>query len=627
METLIMVDRDGNEVEVEPGNVDAALGQGFEAAAEFDTPEGQPVVVKRSDFQTAFERGLKPKNYKEMSFWEATKAGAKRGWDVFASQETGFEPEKTSLEQEQAYAEHPVGYGLGMAAGMAPVIGGGAAAVGGAAYGAKKGMQKLAPMVQPSAVAAKQAYGQAMQNEMIPDIGTGKGGGVVKPIVGAASAIGAAVGQIPETRREIANLQKLEQTQRNRQAGAVGPQAQRPMLGVELMEEGATPEKAAIAERAASIAPGQILAKPLTDVMAMGTTRRSTARGFRPELAAEEIAPGLKASLGYLRKGKGEAYGKLHEEAGQQYDPITGVFMPTRVGEIEKEARKTKGITGKTREALSTVKQILDKGPAPYRLTPGEWTEADPQEQYRRIKAAREFLGEHITQVTGTKDPSILNAPSLRMLKQAHGELDSIMKAIPSQQKADELYNQSMIAKKAFYDAMEFGKGEKKRIDVPTVKKLFGNNDKAYRIREGIETMRAFLQKYGDAIVPEKRAEMEKVVNRFDELRKQAEDKRLIEGVRQMQGPTSPALERTAGLRQKAGLPSDIYTSPAGSLTAADEFMQVRVPQLFGQGAKFEKLAPEQKNAMVRLLMWRQQNPQATMTEEEAMFKKMMKGK
>jgi hypothetical protein len=593
-------------------NVKAALDQGLEPAAEFNLSDGKSTIVSRKNFAKAFEEGLKPKNYKEMSFWEATKAGAKRGWDVLASQETGLDTEPVSLEQEQAYAEHPVAYGLGVVGGLAPAIGAGAAVVGGAAYGAKKGMQKAAPYVQPSAIAAKQAY---------------EGTEVAKPVLGPLKGLGAAIGQIPETRREAANLQRLEQLQTNRQAGSVKPQAQRPMLGVELMEEGASPEKAAIAERAASLAPGQIRAKPLADVMAMGTSRRSAARGFMPEEAAEELAPGLKASLGYLRKGKGEAYGKLHEEAGKQYDPQTGISVPGRLASTLETASNTKGITGPTTSALSTAQQIVEEGPTPYGLQPGAWNEMPPPEQYKRLKAAREYLGAHIRQVQKTKDPNIINSPSLGMLKQAHDEIDGIMKAIPSQKKADELYSQSMKAKEAFYDAMEFGKGDKKRIDVPTVKRLFGNNDKAYRIQEGIETMRSFLAKYGNDIVPEKRAEMEKVVNRFDELRKVAEDKRLVEGVRQMQGPTSPVMERTEGLRQKAGLPASIYQSPAGSLTAADEFLQARVPQVFGQGATFEKLQPQQKNAIVRLLMWRQQNPEATMSEEEAMFKKMMKGK
>lgn len=173
------------------------------------------------------------------------------------------------------------------------------------------------------------------------------------------------------------------------------------------------------------------------------------------------------------------------------------------------------------------------------------------------------------------------------------------------------------------FKAMDFGKGEARKIDVPTVKKLFGNNDKAYRLREGIETMRQFLAKYGDDILPDKRAEMEKVVNRFDALRAQAEDKRLLEGLRQAQGPTSPAMERTKALREAKGLPGDLFESPAGALNAADEFMAKRSAAYFNR--PFEQLQQNEKNSLIRLLMWRQQNPNASLTDEESMFKKTLK--
>jgi hypothetical protein len=42
---------------------------------------------------------------------------------------------------------------------------------------------------------------------------------------------------------------------------------------------------------------------------------------------------------------------------------------------------------------------------------------------------------------------------------------------------------------------------------------------------------------------------------------------------------------------------------------------------------RFEDLGQTDKNKLIRLLMWRQQNPNATLTDEESMFKKMMKGK
>jgi hypothetical protein len=137
--------------------------------------------------------------------------------------------------------------------------------------------------------------------------------------------------------------------------------------------------------------------------------------------------------------------------------------------------------------------------------------------------------------------------------------------------------------------------------------------------------MRQFLDKYGDEILPQKRQDMQAVVDKFDSLRKQAEDKRLLQGLEYGQGPSSPAIERTAALRQAKGLPSDIFTSPATALNAADEFMSSRAQKMFNN--RFEDLRQTDKNKLIRLLMWRQQNPDATMTDEESMFKKILKGK
>jgi hypothetical protein len=475
-----------------------------------------------------------------------------------------------------------------------------------------------------------------MANPAIPDIL-----GVSKPIAAGASAIRGAIKQVPETRREMADLARLEQASPNPESGAINPRNQRLFLGQELLDPGMTPEKQALAERSASFAPSNIRVEPLTQALAMGTTRRQQARNFLPEQAAEEITPGLKQTFGYLQKGKGEAYGKLFGQAQQEYNPESGIDIPQKlaarlnalqgVQEITTEApegapaKPIKGITGATISTLEAAKQMVDEGPAPYGLTPGPFSEAAPADQYKRLKVAREFLGTQIRQMKGSKDPNISNRASLTQLEEAKAELDDVMKAIPSQAKADELYTESMKAKKSFYDAMEFGKGMEKKIDVPTVKKLFGNNDKAYRLREGIDTMRQFLDKYGDDIVPAKRQEMQAVVDKFDSLRKQAEDKRLLEGMRQAQGPSSPALERTASLREAKGLPADFFTSPATALNSADEFIASRAQKMFNN--RFEDLGQTDKNKLIRLLMWRQQNPNATLTDEESMFKKMMKGK
>jgi hypothetical protein len=579
-----------------------------------------------------------------MGIWDAFKTGVSAGMQPaseLAAGMTGFPfvpPEQETqaeLEKSQAWEEHPIAYGLGKAIPTVGAIGAGALAARGAQKAGGAAIAATRPYVGPSVQAAKENFKTSKASPYVPDFPlAGTTAGIIGGVKGA-------IKQVPETRREIADLARLEQPSPNPESGAINPRNQRLFLGQELLDPGMTPEKQALAERSASFAPSNIRVEPLTQALAMGTTRRQQARNFLPEQAAEEITPGLKQTFGYLQKGKGEAYGKLFGQAQQEYNPESGIDIPQKlaarlnalqgVQEITTEApegapaKPIKGITGATISTLEAAKQMVDEGPAPYGLTPGPFSEAAPADQYKRLKVAREFLGTQIRQMKGSKDPNISNRASLTQLEEAKAELDDVMKAIPSQAKADELYTESMKAKKSFYDAMEFGKGMEKKIDVPTVKKLFGNNDKAYRLREGIDTMRQFLDKYGDDIVPAKRQEMQAVVDKFDSLRKQAEDKRLLEGMRQAQGPSSPALERTASLREAKGLPADFFTSPATALNSADEFIASRAQKMFNN--RFEDLGQTDKNKLIRLLMWRQQNPNATLTDEESMFKKMMKGK
>lgn len=616
MATVIMLEN-GEPREVEAANVRAAMDSGLEPAAEFYAPDKKKHIVRQKDFDAAFSKGLQPVDKKEMGIWEAFKTGLEAGMapaTEVAAGMTGFPflaPEQetqTELEKSQAWEEHPIAYGIGKAIPTVGAVGVGALAARGGQRAGSAAIKATRPLIEPSISAAKENYKATMSSANVPDVF-----GISKPLAAGVSAVQGAFKQIPETRREIADLSKLERPMPNPESGAVNPANQRLFLGQELLDAGATPEKQALAERAATFAPSNIRVDPLTKALEMGTTRRQQGRNFLPEQAAEEITPGLKKTFDYLRRGKGEAYEQLHGQAANEYNPETGIGVVPNISRIINEMAATPEITP------SAIK-ILDIAHKRVSLEPD-----DPKEQYRNFKEAREYLREKISAMSASKDPELSDRKSIKKLKEARNVIDDVMKAIPSQAKADELYTESMKAKTAFYDAMEFGKGDKKTIDVPTVKKLFGNNDKAYRLREGIDTMRQFLSKYGDDIVPAKRQEMEAVVNKFDSMRKQAEDKRLLEGMRQAQGPSSPAIERTAAIRQAKGLPAEFFTSPATSLNAADEFMASRSQKMFK--SDFENLGQSDKNKLIRLLMWRQQNPNATLTDEESMFKKMLKGK
>jgi hypothetical protein len=617
MGTLIMLEN-GEPREVQTENVKAAMDAGLEPAAEFYTPDKQKHVVRQKDFDAAFQKGLQPVDKKEMGIWDAFKTGVSAGMQPaseLAAGMTGFPfvpPEQETqaeLEKSQAWEEHPIAYGLGKAIPTVGAIGAGALAARGAQKAGGAAIAATRPMIQPSIQAGRESFKSTMSNPAIPDVM-----GITKPIAAGAAAVRGAIKQVPETRREMADLERLEQPSPNPESGALNPRNQRLFLGQELLDPGMTPEKQALAERAVTFAPSRIRTEPLTKALEMGTTRRQQARGFSPELAAEEITPGLRQSLKDLKQKSGGVYEQLHGKAKEEYNPETGVGIVPSIDKIIEKMRSEPEVT-------PTAIDIVEKA-----RTRASMETEDPKEQYANLREAREFLKDNIDMVKKSKDPILSNRKSLNHIVDARSVIDDVMKSIPSQAKADEMYSRAREARGAFFEAMEFGKDKMSRkIDVPTVEKLFGNNDKAYRLREGIDTMRQFLDKYGDDIMPDKRQQMQAVVDKFDSLRKQAEDKRLLQGLEQAQGPSSAVVERMSALRQAKGLPADFFTSPASSLGAADEFMASRAQKMFNN--RFEDLGQSDKNKLIRMLMWRQQNPDATMTDEESMFKKMMKGK
>jgi len=615
MGTLIMLEN-GEPREVKPENVKAAMDAGLEPAAEFYTPDKQKHVVRQKDFDAAFQKGLQPVDHKEMGIWDAFKTGVSAGMQPaseLAAGMTGFPflpPEQetqTELEKSQAWEEHPIAYGLGKAIPTVGAIGAGALAARGAQKAGGAAIAATRPYVGPSVQAAKENFKTSKTSPYVPDFPLA---GVTAGIIGGVKG---AIKQVPETRREIADLAKLEQASPNPESGAINPRNQRLFLGQELLDPGMTPEKQALAERAVTLAPSRIRTEPLTKALEMGTTRRSQGRNFLAEQAAEEVAPELKQTFRYLKEGKGDAYGKLFGQASEEYNPESGVGVVPNISKIISEMAATPEITASAMKVIDTAQKRVSM------------ETDDPKKQYNNFKKARTYLREKIAKMSASNDPEISDHESIAKLSEAHDVIDQVMKAIPSQAKADELYKQSMKAKGAFYEAMQFGKGEKRKIDVPTVKKLFGDNDKAYRLREGVDIMRQFLDKFGDDIVPNTRKQMQATVEKFDSLMKQAEDKRLLQGLDQAQGPSSAVVERMSALREAKGLPADFFTSPASALNAADNFMASRAQKMFNN--RFEDLGQSDKNKLIRLLMWRQQNPNATLTDEESMFKKMMKGK
>lgn len=149
---IIMLDKNGEEWDVEEKNFDAAIAKGFTPALEMVSPEGEEVLVKRPDLDAALSKGYE---YKVVA--EAKKTAAEMPGDTipayavpgYGAQDMvtfglsgdvaglesklrgkGFEQGRNEYRQrsKQAQQESPWLYMLGQAIGMTPTMGVGALA-------------------------------------------------------------------------------------------------------------------------------------------------------------------------------------------------------------------------------------------------------------------------------------------------------------------------------------------------------------------------------------------------------------------------------------------------------------------------------------------------------------------
>jgi hypothetical protein len=240
------------------------------------------------------------------------------------------------------------------------------------------------------------------------------------------------------------------------------------------------------------------------------------------------------------------------------------------------------------------------------------------------LKQARGEINDQLSKIQKSRDPDFMVGTTAQALEQAKDAINSVMKSIPEQKRADKMFSAGDKAKAAMFESMQFGTKGTKKIDIPTVKKLFQNNDKAYRMKENVEVMKMFLDKFGKNIPKARRQQMIDVVNRFEQMQKIAVDRGIVQSFRQAQGPTSPVLERTESLRAAKGLPYQSATFPAGMLNAHDEFVKAAVNK-YGLG-KIENAHPKVQDALTKAFIWKQEHDKATPFEVDAITQKFLKG-
>lgn len=396
-----------------------------------------------------------------------------------------------------------------------------------------------------------------------------------------------------------------------------------PLLGSDFFLPGESETKNYVANKATTLAPGNFTTDELKKLFGMGVSERVHARNFDPSAAAKEIAPELKEALSKLKKGKGGAFEKLQRKAEKEFNPIVAEDLLPNIYDRVYQAGRQKGVPDTVKGTLAQVQQIVEEGIAnkQYGIQEGILDAGhNPIDYYKRIQAAREAVDGPLKAAINSGDRT-----SAGYLKATRDELDNILKSSKSKKLADSIYAEGSKAKEKFFSPFEFGPKGAKELDAVSVEKLFGNNDKAKRIQEGVETMRNFLKKNAKKLDSKSVAEMSRVVDKFDQLRELADKKRFTSNTRFKQGPTSPAIERAESLLSKEGLDKNIFASPATTLNSADEFLANAAKDNFQM--PFEKLDTPQRNKLIRMLLYRQQNPDSTRAAEQSAFSKILGSK
>ena len=500
----------------------------------------------------------------------------------------------------------------------------GGATVGAAAPYAMKGIGKVAEKAGDKAVDSYQ-YLKGAIGEGRKAAAASNSGALMKPIDFAEGAFGA-VKQARGLQSEIDNLQNAVKIG----SGKTLPQTpDDPLLTLDLFEPGASPTKDFIASKSGTLG-GNMDTEMLRSALEMGPDRRIAARSFDKKAAAKEITPLVDQLHDEFQQARNQGYSALQDRARQSFQPADddlGMIFDKGRGLLNRDPmtgkplKKMSVIPAKNQGEIETALELLDNGNKNVggvgeNLTETKFWNASPAEQFDRLQLAREIIDEQ-------RDYFAANGMGRaeRKMVEFRGVIDKALKGAPGKQEADELFSKGKSLEDKLFGATEFrGKDGRTDVDEFKIDKLFNNTDNAGRFGNAIQEMRDFLD--NPNINKETADKIKGLLDRFDQNRSTAADARLLETLRQKQGPSSPAILLQAKLLNKAKLPSEAVFDPAGFINSSDQFLREYATKAYN--TPYASLDGAQKRKLLKLFVWQKNNPKATQAELQQAANKLL---
>lgn len=364
-----------------------------------------------------------------------------------------------------------------------------------------------------------------------------------------------------------------------------------------LMEDGDNAVKQWVARNAGSLEGGQINADEYNKILNLGTSERINARDFDARKAADELLPHSDAVVEGVPTASKQGYNRYMAQAGKSFDGanneiqgLAGKFA-TALKDSASEATISPKTTTRIETALNRV--VNGKGPSHLGLKEGYYLDVDNPERFMRLQKARELLDEGI-------DYKALEHRAMtseeRILASLRDDVDSVLKADPSKQKADEIYRNMMGIEENVLGKISLGG----KADKYKIARMLNDTDQSNRFRDDLSRLRDFTN--DTRLDPKIRQQVKEYLSAFDKAADTADLKRQINAFRNRQGPTSPAIERLGSQINKNSLVQDSVRNPSSFLNSADQFIKMNAQELTGKS--FKDLGEPEKNALIKLWVW-----------------------
>lgn len=389
-----------------------------------------------------------------------------------------------------------------------------------------------------------------------------------------------------------------------------------------LLQQGKTPAKEFLTQKASQLYSGQIGPKQLEEILQIPLSQRVQARQFDPSAMGKQLKPQAVEARRALGKS-GEAFKTLQEQASQEYKR-TQLPSVSNVIKLAKTQFERPGTSAATKSTVEEIDMIINKGSAlpSYGLTDGPLKSANAQEVYKRLQAAREYADETI-QALGKSDKSVRD-----ILQPIRIQLDEVLKSSPSKKIADALYSAGKDVE-AFGIQPLMGKlGKKTYLSGKSIQEGLGDTRKGEQLQMGIEQARAFTKQFAEQLGPQETAKIDDFFNALAGAKSVADQKRLLDNVKFAEGPSGAAIragiERLSQTIKPAPSGAEMFRAAPEYLQSVDAFMADQAAKRFGKS--YDQLTGKEQLKLVNMFQWFKENPSATMSEIESKFQTILRG-